>query len=209
MAAAGGLLAYAGTKPNTAIANKPARTSIIVNTTPQAAYLFWRDFESLPLFITNIESVQKIGDRIYRWIALGPMGTRICWDAEVVNERRGELIALHSLPGSDVEVNATLGFAEAPANRGTIVAASLQYRPSSRAATAAARFLTKTVNFVLRQDLRRAKALIETGEIPTTEGQSHGPRSAAMGVLRTMDPNRPPRGEFQIKDVIESRRKVS
>jgi uncharacterized membrane protein len=209
MAAAGGLLAYAGTKSNAAIVNEPARTSIIVNTTPQAAYLFWRDLESLPLFMTNIESVQKIKDRTYRWIARGPMGTKIRWDAEVVNQREGELIALHSLPGSDVEVNATMEFGEAPANRGTIVLASLQYRPPSRAAIAAARFLNKTVNFALRQDLRRAKALIETGEIPTTEAQPHGPRSAAMGVLRTMDPTRPPRGEFQVKEVIEARRKVS
>jgi uncharacterized membrane protein len=209
LAAAGGLLALAGTRSNSAQQNGPATTSIILNTTPKEAYRLWQDFESFPLFMDHIESVKKIGDRTYRWIAVGPMGTKIRWDAEVINEREGEFIAWRSLPGSDVDVNARVVFREAPANRGTILEASVEYRPPSRAATAAARFLNKTVAFVLRNDLRRAKALIETGEIPTTIGQTHGPRGVAIGVLRTMDPSRPPRGDFEFNEIIEARRKVS
>jgi hypothetical protein len=34
----------------------------------------------------------------------------------------------------------------------------------------------KNPNFVLKEDLRRFKALLETGESPTTVGQTHGPR---------------------------------
>jgi len=34
----------------------------------------------------------------------------------------------------------------------------------------------KNPEFVVREDVRRFKRLLETGEVPTTLGQTHGPR---------------------------------
>jgi len=209
MAAAGGLLVYAGTKSGSARQTGPAHTSVIVNTTPEEVYRFWRNFERMPLFMNHIESIEKTGDRTYRWVAIGPLGTKIHWDAEVVNEREGESFEWHSLPGSDIQVNGKVEIRKAPQDRGTLVSTTLEYHPGSKAASSVVRFLNKTVNFILRQDLRRAKALIETGEIPTIEGQPHGPRDVATGVMRVLDPTRPPHGNFAVRDVIEARRKVS
>jgi hypothetical protein len=61
----------------------------------------------------------------------------------------------------------------------------------------------------MRQDLRRLKALIETGEIPTTDGQSHGPRSAIAGAARLLNPDEPVRGEARIPELLERKRRVS
>jgi hypothetical protein len=72
-----------------------------------------------------------------------------------------------------------------------------------------AKFLNKGANFAIRQDLRRLEALIETGEIPTTEGQSHGPRDFVTGVMRVADPTRPIRPESNLKDVFKSRRGIA
>jgi uncharacterized membrane protein len=209
MAAAGGLLAYAGTRTNGATQPASAYTSVILNTTPEEAYRFWRDFESMPLFMRRLESVSKNADRTYRFIARGPMGQKIRWDAEIVADRPNETIAWRSLPGSDVEVDGAIEFHRASGDRGTVVTARIEYTPAHRGGAAASRFLNKAARFILRQDLRRAKALIETGEIPTTEGQSHGPRSTVTGMLRAADPSQPPRGEYRFREVIEARRSVS
>jgi hypothetical protein len=61
----------------------------------------------------------------------------------------------------------------------------------------------------MRQDLRRMKALIETGEIPTVEGQTHGPRSALAGLARVMNPDDPIKGEGKLTDIAQARRRVS
>jgi hypothetical protein len=72
-----------------------------------------------------------------------------------------------------------------------------------------AKLLGKDPNFMMRQDLRRLKALIETGEIPTVEGQSHGPRSGVAAVARVVNPDDPIRGDARLTEVLEARRRVS
>jgi len=71
------------------------------------------------------------------------------------------------------------------------------------------KILGKDPNFLMRQDLRRLKALIETGEIPTIEGQSHGPRSAVAAVARMVDPDRPIRGDVEISELFRAKRRVA
>lgn len=209
MAAAGGLLAYAGTRTNGATQPASAYTGVILNTSPEEAYRFWRDFESMPRFMPHLESVNKIGDRTYRFIARGPLGGKIRWDAEIVADRPNESIAWRSLPGSDVEVDGSVEFRRASGDRGTLVRARVEYTSAHGGVASVFRFLNKSAGFVLRQNLRRAKALIETGEIPTTDGQTHGPRSTVTGVLRAADPSKPPRGEYRFRELIEARRSVS
>ena len=62
---------------------------------------------------------------------------------------------------------------------------------------------------MMRQDLRRLKALIEAGEIPTIEGQSHGPRSSVAAAARILNPDDPIRGEGKLADIADARRRVS
>jgi hypothetical protein len=62
---------------------------------------------------------------------------------------------------------------------------------------------------MMRQDLRRLKALIEAGEIPTVEGQSHGPRSRVAAAARILNPDAPIRGEANLTDIAEARRRAS
>jgi uncharacterized membrane protein len=210
IAASGGALAYVGATSDTIQQEAVARTSVLVNCSQQEAYRFWRDFENLPLFMLHIESVTKIGDRLYRWVAVGPLGSRISWDAEIVRERENEFISWHSLPGSDVEVNGSVEFRQAPARRGTLIDVTIHYvPPTGGVGVAVAKLLGRNPNFLIRQDLRRCKALIEAGEIPTIEGQTHGPRDTLTAAARVVDPNRPIRGDAELKDVLEARRRVA
>jgi uncharacterized membrane protein len=204
------LLAYSGARAATERASI-AHSSVVINAARQQVYEFWRNFENLPLFMNHLETVSVTGERRSRWIALGPMGTRIAWDAEVVSENPNEEIRWRSLPGSDVETSGIVRFKQATGNRGTLVQViSVIEPPGGTLGGAVAKMFGKDPNFMMRQDLRRLKALIETGEIPTIEGQSHGPRSLKVAAIRVMDPDRPVRArDASPKDVLTAKRRIA
>jgi uncharacterized membrane protein len=211
LAAGGGAVAYIRINQSSERQQRDASTStsVLINCTPQEAYQFWRDFENLARFMQRIEEVRIIDNKRSRWTALGPLGRRIHWDAEITEEREGEYIAWRSLPGSDVQIDGRVEFHPALADRGTMVSAHVKFSAPIRGGSTFARFLSKGANFIMRQDLRRLEALIETGEIPTTEGQSHGPRDRITAVLRVVDPSSPIHPESRLSEVLEGRRRVS
>src|SRR6267154_1156098 len=207
LALAGGALAYFGSRRNASDEEVLAHGSVLLNCSPQEAYALYRNFEELPLIMQHLKSVTKIGEGRYRWIALGPMGTPIRWDAEIVHDREGELLSWPSLPGSDVDVESAVRLQAAPGNRGTLLSAMTRMDPpAGKLERIAAKLLN---NFIMQQDLRRFKALIETGEIPTTEGQSHGPRSRLIAALRVADPTKPPKGDSEMSEVFSAKRRIA
>ena len=209
IAAGGGALALAGARPN-ARREPIARSSVQVNCSPEKAYQFWRNFENLPRFMHHLESVRVTGDNRSEWVAIGPMNSRVKWNAEIVNERDNELIVWRSLPGSEVSVEGSVEFRRASGDRGTVMDVMTTYRPPAGAVgRAVAKMFGKDPSFLMRQDLRRFKALIETGEIPTVEGQTHGPRDVMTAAARMVDPDRPlPRGA-SMTEVAAARRRAS
>jgi len=210
LATAGGVVAYLGAKSNSLQREPISWSSVLLNCSPREAYRFWRDLENLPRFMRHLESVSLLDGNRSRWIAIGPLGKKVQWDAEIVNEREGELITWRSLPGSDIEVDGFVQFRPANANRGTVLFAKIQYRtPKGAAGVALAKLLGKDPNFLMRQDLRRLKALIETGEIPTIEGQTHGPRSAVAAAARVIDPDQPIRGDVGLGELFRAKRRVA
>src|SRR5258708_16563054 len=174
LALAGGALAYFGSRRNASEDEVLAHGSVLLNCSPGEAYALYRNFEELPLIMQHLESVTKIGQGRYRWIALGPMGTSIRWDAEMVHDREGEFISWRSLPGSDVDIESAVRFQTAPGNRGTLLSAVTRMDPPAGKLKRIAAKLLNT--FMIQQDLRRFKALIETREITTTESPAHAPR---------------------------------
>jgi len=71
----------------------------------------------------------------------------------------------------------SLELRDAPGGRGTIVSVRLEYLPSGGSLGAAISHLTgRSPQRVLADKLRRARSLLETGEVPTTNGQPTGHR---------------------------------
>jgi uncharacterized membrane protein len=194
--AAGAALAYLGASTKEQETETVARGSVLLNCSPEEAYGRYRNFEEFPSFMRHLESVTRIGDRQYRWIARGPLDIPIQWDAEITDEQTGQFIAWHSLPRSPIMLEGSVRFETAPANRGTFLTAVTRIQPpAGNLGRAVARLFGKDPSFLMQQDLRRFKALIETGEIPTTDGQTSGRRSAVDEALRTVNPDRPKRRE--------------
>jgi uncharacterized membrane protein len=138
--------------------------SIVINSrTPGELYSFWRNFENLPRFMNHLESVTSSGNRSH-WVAKAPAGTSVEWDAEVYNEKDGELIAWRSLEGSQVDNAGSVHFTAAPGGGGTEVRVVLKYDPPGGAIGAAvAKLFGEEPSQQIREDLRRFKQLMETG----------------------------------------------
>jgi len=146
-------------------------------------YQFWRRFENLPRFMRHLESVTQYGDGRSHWVACGPSGSRFEWDAEIINEIPGELIGWRTLDGADVISAGSVRFKAAP-HRGTEVRVRLQYEPpAGKIGSTIAWLLGHEPSQTIQEDLRRLKQLMEAGEAPTTEGQTHGKRSTLGSAL--------------------------
>jgi len=209
LAASGGALAYFGGTHKSRQRSESAWSSLLINCTPQEAYRFWKDIENLPRFMYRIQDVTKLNERRSRWTAIGPMGKAIHWDAEITDDRVNESIAWRSLPGSDVTVDGRVDFREAPEGRGTVVSARIQYAPAPGMSSMLGKFFRKGASFAVRQDMRRLEALMEAGEIPTTEGQPHGPRDTVTGIMRVTDPTRPIAPGSSLKETFAARRSIA
>ncbi|HEX8177409.1 MAG TPA: SRPBCC family protein [Pyrinomonadaceae bacterium] len=150
---------------------KVEESIVINNRTPEELYGFWRNFENLPRFMDHLESVTASGNRSH-WVAKAPAGTSVEWDAEVYNEKQGELIAWRSLEGSQVDNAGSVHFTAAPGGGGTEVRVVLKYDPPGGAIGAAvAKLFGEEPSQQIREDLRRFKQLMETS---ASDGQASG-----------------------------------
>lgn len=160
----------------------PARTgvrieeAITISKPAPELYRTWRMLSRLPEFMVHLEEVREEGTRSH-WVARGPLGLKVEWDAEIITDQPNEVIAWRSLPGADVDTTGSVHFSRAPGGRGTEVRVNLKYDPpAGQVGAAIARLFGKEPGQQIREDLRRFKQLMEAGEAPTTQGQPAGRR---------------------------------
>ena len=162
--------------------------SITINKSPEELYAFWRNFENLPRIMQHLESVTTIDFGRSHWVAVGPAGKRLEWDAEIYNEKSNELIAWRSLNGSDVVNAGSVRFEAGPSGRGTKVTVVVNYNITGGKLTAlVAKLFGAEPGQMIQDDLRRFKQLMEADEIPTIEGQPSGRESAELPASRKPD----------------------
>jgi uncharacterized membrane protein len=124
-------------------------------------FRFWRQFDNLPRFMDNLESVTILDSRRSRWVAKGPVGTRVEWDAEIHNEIEDELIAWRSLPGAEVDQAGSVHFSPAPDGQ-TEVRVIMRYAaPGHRVGDVVAHILGDDPERQIADDLRRLKQVME------------------------------------------------
>ena len=144
----------------------------------QTLYAFWRRFENLPMFMHNIKSIKIIDDKRSHWIVEAPAGKTVEWDATITADEPGRLIAWHSDEGASVRNNGQVEFRDSPDRRGTVVIVTIAYDPPGGALGAMiAKLFQKEPKIQARQDLRRFKQLMETGEISTAAPPDAAPRA--------------------------------
>lgn len=148
-------------------------------------YAAWRDLSNLGHFLRHVDSVTVLDERRSRWVVKGPAGSRVSWDAELVRDLPGRLLAWRSLPGASVDTAGMVQFHPRPTG-GALVRVSLVYSPpAGRLGELVARLFGEAPQQQLADDLKLFKRLVETGEIvgpelPTSEVRGPTP-SAGHG----------------------------
>ena len=149
--------------------------SFTVNRTPWDLYAYWRKLENLPRILSYLESVTVIDDKRSHWVAKGPLDLTWEWDAEIINDEPNRLIAWRSLGNADVDNAGSVTFIPGPGDRGTEVKVVIDYIPTGgRFGQIIAKAMGRDPSAEIRQGLLDFKRFMETGETPTTEGQSRG-----------------------------------
>jgi uncharacterized membrane protein len=148
---------------------------------PDEVYAFFRRLENAPRFMAFIESVQATGATRSRWVARTPAGQTLNWEAEILEDIPGQLIAWRSDPGGLVHHSGAVRFRPAPGGRGTEVRLDVEFAPPGSAiGRSIAVLFGSATEYSVEEDLRRLKQILEAGETATTRGQPHcRPESAA------------------------------
>ena len=108
-----------------------------------------------------------VADGRSHWVAAGPAGLAVEWDAEIINEVENKVLAWRSLPGSDVVTAGSVNFDAVRGGRSTQVSVHLQYAPpAGKAGALVASLFGREPSQTIREDLRHFKQLLEAGEIP-------------------------------------------
>ena len=135
--------------------------SITVRRTAADVFAFWRQLENLPRVFSHLESVTVRPDGTSTWVAKGPAGVPVRWDARVINEIENRLIAWQSLDGSTVATAGSVNFTDTGLN--TFVHVRLQYDPpAGKVGAQIASWLGDDPASAIRDDLRRLKVMLET-----------------------------------------------
>lgn len=148
--------------------------TVTIKQSPEAVYQFWRHFDNLPQFMQHLEAVRVTDPRHSHWVAKAPGGT-IEWDAEITEDVPNERLAWQSVHGAEIENRGIVRFRPAPADRGTEVKVDVYYdAPGGAAGVTIARWFGEEPLQQVRDDLRRFKQVMETGEVVRSEGSLDG-----------------------------------
>jgi uncharacterized membrane protein len=148
------------------------RESVRLECPIDEVYRFWSRLENLPTFMENLAEVTDLGGGRSHWVARGPGGFRVAWDAEIINQIQNKVLAWKSLPGGDVASAGSVTFEPARgADSGTQLTVTLQYEPpAGKFGRLVAGAFGREPSRTIREDLRRLKQLLEAGEIAKAAG---------------------------------------
>jgi uncharacterized membrane protein len=163
------------------------RTSALIHADAETLYTMWRDVESAPLWQEQIETVTRTGEITSHWIMRTrdkDKGQTIEWDSEVLRDEPGHRIAWRSI-GGDSDNAGEVVFEASPGGRATMVTVLQEFR-MGKLASAWETVVGRNPKQAVIENLRHFKALAETGEIPRTQGQPHGPRGTVAGFKKSL-----------------------
>ncbi len=139
-------------------------------------YTFWRRLENLTRVIKHPVTITENSPTESHWIVSAPAGhDPVEWDSLIINDEPDQLIAWRTREGASVANAGTVRFEPAPGGDATEVTVQLEYdSPGGKIGAFFTKLFGEDPARQVDLTLRRFKALMETGEIPTIDGQSVG-----------------------------------
>jgi uncharacterized membrane protein len=145
--------------PVTSNTPREVRETLEVMASPEETFDAWSRFENFPRFMSNVIDVRRTGERTFHWVAEGPLGQRVEWDAELTASQRGKLISWRSTT-AEIPNSGEVHFE--PTRHGTRVLVVMRYGQTIGPIGAlVARITGGDPRSLVRQDLLRFKQLVE------------------------------------------------
>ena|SRR5438874_319045 len=139
--------------------------SIVIDRPPAEVYPFWRHLENLPRFMRHLKSVRELDGKRSHWVAKGPLGADVEWDAEINNDVPNEKIGWQSLPEAEVRNAGSVQFEPLDNGQRTLLKVVVRYDPPvGKMGAAVAALLGSSPAHEIEADLKRLKREMESGE---------------------------------------------
>ena len=139
--------------------------SVVIGRPREEVFAFWRDVGNLQRVMKHVERIESVDGLRSHWIVRTPWGRRLEWDAVIINEHPGEMIAWESLPGAKVQNAGAVRFEPEPHGNGTVVTVKLEYNPPWGLLGRLAGFLFgEEPGREIGEDLLALKKRLESGE---------------------------------------------
>jgi uncharacterized membrane protein len=152
---------------------------------PLALYTLWRDLAWIPRWQEYVLSVTPQPNGTTHWVMGNPddpHAPRTEFDSQIVEDISGEKISWRSLT-PEIEQTGAVTFTPTPSGRGTLVTLTQTVRSSFAGLSNNIVGIGKrSPRQLVTENLRHFKQLAETGEIPSVQGQPHGPRGTVGGI---------------------------
>lgn len=130
----------------------------------EEVYAFWANFENFPRFMSHLKEVRDLGNGRSRWVAAGPAGVSIPWEADITEQIPNLLLSWKSVPGSMVCSTGTVRFDLEPEG-GSRVTIRMSYTPPAGVfGHMVASLFGVDPKHEIDDDMVRLKSLIETGK---------------------------------------------
>jgi uncharacterized membrane protein len=131
----------------------------------------WSNYENFPRFMAHLEEVRRTGEGRSHWVAVGPAGKRVEWDAVTTQSVPNEFLAWESVEGSAVQNDGIVRF-RPNADGTTQIDVRISYNPPGGAiGHAVAALFRKDPKRAMDEDMIRLKSLLEEGKTRGEDGQ--------------------------------------
>ncbi len=145
------------------------RRGITIMKPQEEVYDFWADPKNLERIFPNIESITPLPDHKWRWLVRPVGSVEFTWESEPILNDRPNTMSWKSVQEAPLEHAGSVIFKQAPGGKGTEVQLTISWLATNMLSGIALPFLGKGSDWHATESLRRAKQLLETGELSTAK----------------------------------------
>lgn len=154
-------------------------SSVMIDKPADELYRLWREPDTLSRIMGQFAEVESLGENRTHWRTPEVMGNALEWDADITEQRAGELLCWRSSGDALLPNDGEVHFHEALPGSGTEVRLMMRFHPPGGAlGRAALKALGPTPRSLAGHALRRFKSLAETGDVAKS---GHNPPARTNG----------------------------
>jgi uncharacterized membrane protein len=161
-------------KPDSVVARRtvPVRKAVIrraitIGKPQPEVYEFWSRPENLARVFPGVESISVMPEGRWRWRLKPVKSAQLTWDTKAIKSEPPNFMSWKSVPSAPLDHAGSITFKDAPAGRGTEALLTLAWIAKGGVLQALSGVIGKGAGWHASEALRRAKQLLETGELST------------------------------------------